>query len=141
MIIPILISTASSFAVGVLIEKAVGKRSKKNKSQIQIAKDNAIQTQTILLDADSNRDIAEIVRDSPDSKTAQTLEELTRVINLAAENGQTFVYIVDDFDLNNKIRDNLTRKEVSNFLKNRKYKFTFMYDSLEYSDIEKIWWW
>jgi hypothetical protein len=70
----------------------------------------------------------------------QTLEELTRVINLAAENGQTFVYIVDDFDLNNKIRDNLTRKEVSNFLKNHKYKFTFMYDLLEYSDIEKIWW-
>lgn len=140
MIIPILISTASSFAVGVIIGKAVGKRSKKSQSQIQLAKDNAIQTQTILLDADSNRDIAEIVRNSSDSKTAQTLEELTRVINSAAENGQTFVYIVDDFDLNNKIRDNLTREEVSNFLKNHKYKFTFMYDSLEYSDIEKIWW-
>jgi hypothetical protein len=138
MIIPILISTASSFAVGVLIGKAVGKRSKKNKSQLQIAKDNAIQTQTILLDADSNRDIAEIVRDSPDSKTAQTLEELTRVINLAAENGRTFVYI--DYDLNQKIRDNLTIKEVSDFLKSHKYKFTFEYELLEYSDIEKIWW-
>lgn len=138
MIIPILISTASSFAVGMVIGKAVGNRSKKNQSQIQIAKDNAIQTQTILLDADSNRDIAEIVRNSSDSKTAQTLEELTRVINSAAENGQTFVYI--DYDLNNKISDNLTREEVSNFLKEHKYKFTFMYDLLEYSDIEKIWW-
>lgn len=138
MIIPILISTASSFAVGVIIGKAVGKRSKKNKRQIQLAKDNAIQTQTILLDADSNRDIAEIVRNSSDSKTAQTLEELTRVINLAAESGKTFVYI--DFDLNDKIRDNLTIEEVSNFLKDNKYKFTFKYDSLGYSDIEKIWW-
>lgn len=138
MIIPILITAASSFAVGIGIGKAVGNRSKKNQSQIQIANDNSIQTQTILLDADSNRDVAEIVRNSPGSKTAQTLEELTRVINSAAENGQTFVYI--DYDLNNKIRDNLTMEEVSNFLKSHKYKFTFMYDLLEYSDIEKIWW-
>ena len=138
MIIPILISITSSFAVGVIIGKAVGKRSKKSQSQIRLAKDNAIQTQTILLDADSNRDIAEIVRHSSDSKTAQTLEELTRVINSAAENGQTFVYI--DYDLNDKIRDNLTMEEVSNFLKEHKYKFTFMYDLLECSDIEKIWW-
>lgn len=138
MIIPILISTASSFAVGMVVGKAVGKRSKKNSRQIQIAKDNAVQTQTILLDADSNRDIAEIVRDSPDSKTVQTLEELTRVINSAAENGQTFVYI--DYDLNDKIRDNLTMKEVSNFLKGGRYNFTFKYDMLGHSDIEKIWW-
>jgi hypothetical protein len=138
MIVSILISTASSFAVGMVVGKVIGKRSKKNTSQIQVAKDNAIQTQTILLDADSNRDIAEIVRDSPDSKTAKTLEELTRVINSAAENGRTFVYI--DYDLNQKIRDNLTIKEVSDFLKSRKYKFTFEYELLEYSDIEKIWW-
>ena len=138
MIILILILNASSFAVGVGVGKAVGNRS--NKNQIQIAKDNSIQTQTILLDADSNRDIAEIVRNSPGSKTAQTLEELTRVINFAAENGQTFVYIDTYFDLNIKIRDNLTKKEVSNFLKGNKYKFTFMYDQIEYSDIEKIWW-
>ena len=121
-------------AFGAFIHSVVVKKYEQN----QTAGDNAIQTQTILLDANTNREISSIVQNTDGSKAQETLNELSELINNAAQNGQTVLYIGDK--MNKKIKEYLTKTIIKNFLEPNGYTVDFWYSVLENPEIYSIKW-
>lgn len=108
----------------------------------QVGGDNCIQIQTqeILLDADCNKEISDITSSHDDSHKNKLLNKLTKMVNEAAQNGQTHIEFSDKYDFNKKIRKYLTKKELKEYFGSRGYYVTFKYCLLEDSDIDRISW-
>lgn len=108
----------------------------------QVGEDNCIQIQTeeILLDADCNKEISDITSSHDGSHKNKLLNKLTKMINEAAQNGQTHIDFYSNYDLNEKIRKYLTKKELREYFNSRGYHITFKYFTLEDSDIDRISW-
>lgn len=127
------------FATGYLYRDTFGGRKQK-----QISGDNSvqiqIQTDEILLDADTNKEISDITSSHDTSPKSILLNELTKMINEAAQNGQCYLNFDRKYELNKKIETYLTKKEIKNYFGSRGYRVKFMYEMLEYSDIERISW-
>lgn len=125
------------FATGYLYRDTFGGRKQK-----QVGRDNCIQIQTeeILLDADTNKEISDITSSHDTSPKNKLLNELTAMINEAAQNGQSYLNFDRKYQLNKEIETYLTKKEIKNYFGSRGYRVKFMYETLEYSDIERISW-
>lgn len=96
---------------------------------------------SILLDANDNREIASLVYDTGLTEKQETLEELVNIINNAAMNGRTFLLLQDEFkDLDKKIEKYFTKQELLDFFKDTNYVIDFRWDLLDYSNIRKISW-
>lgn len=112
--------------------------------QKQIGEDNSVQiqlqTDEILLDADTNREISEITSSADDSPKNKILRDITKMINDAAQDGQKNLYLEDEYDFNKRIRKYLTISDVKNFFESDKYEVKFMFPTLGYSDIDYISW-
>lgn len=125
------------FVTGYLYRDTFGGRKQK-----QVGGNNCIQIQTeeILLDAQTNKEIADITSSTDDSPKNQIFSELTKKINAAAQEGRTRLYLEYEYDFNRKIRKYLTIKEIRNYFKDSGYEVKFCFPSLGYSDIEHIDW-
>lgn len=127
------------FAAGYLYRGTFGRRKQK-----QVGGDNSvqiqIQTDEILLDADTNKEISNITSSNDTSPKNRLLNELAIIINEAAQNGQCFLNLNREYGLNKKIETYLTKKEIKEYFGSRGYRVKFMYELLEHSDIEKISW-
>lgn len=108
----------------------------------QVGGDNCIQIQTqeILLDADCNKEISDITSSHEDSHKNKLLNELTVMINKAAQNGQTHIDFYERYALNEKIKKYLTKKELKEYFGSHGYHITFKYCLLDDSDINRISW-
>lgn len=108
----------------------------------QVGGNNCIQIQTeeILLDANCNKEISNIAASHEESPKNKLLNELTKMVNKAAQNGQTHINLEFNYELNKKIRTYLTMKEIRNYFNSRGYTVKFKYESLENSDIARISW-
>lgn len=108
----------------------------------QVGGNNCIQIQTeeILLDADCNKEISDITSSHEDSHKNKLLAELTKMINKAAQNGQTHIEFSDKYALNERINKYLTKKELKEYFGSRGYHITFKYCLLDNSDIDRISW-
>lgn len=131
-----LIGFVSSFAIGYFC----GIFSKHKHKQVGGNNCIQIQTDEILLDADTNREISDITSSADDSPKNKILSDIIKMINKAAQNGQKHLYLEYEYDLNDRIRKYLTISEVKNFFESNKYKVKFKYPTLGYSDIEWISW-
>ena len=123
------------FAIGYLYRDIFGGRK-------QVGGDNCIQIQTeeILLDADSNKEISDITSSHDGSHKNKLLNKLTKMINDAAQNGQTHLNLFGEYDLNKKINKYLTKKEIKEYFGSRGYHVEFKYHCLNDSDIDRISW-
>ena len=123
------------FAAGYLYRDTFGGRK-------QVGGDNCIQIQTeeILLDAECNKEISDITSSHDDSHKNRLLNDLTKRINESAQNGQTHIDLSDNYDLNKKINEYLTKKEIEEYFGSRGYQVTFVYCYLNNSDISRINW-
>lgn len=106
----------------------------------QVGGNSCIQTEEILLDADSNKEISDITSSHDSSPKNKLLNKLTKMVNDAAQDGQTHVDFYSNYDLNEKIRKYLTKKELREYFNSRGYRITFKYFTLEDSDIDRISW-
>ena len=127
------------FATGYLYRDTFGRRKQK-----QVGGDNSvqiqIQTDEILLDADTNKEISDITSSNDTSPKNRLLNELTIMINEAAQNGQCFLNLDREYGLNKKIETYLTRNEIKEYFESRGYRVKFIFQTLDYSDIERISW-
>lgn len=137
IILAVFIGTLIGAAFGIPLGYRIGAQTKQ---QFQKAKDNSIQIQTseILLDAKSNKEISDIAVYCDTSPKKIALNELVKMINEAAQNGQSFINIEND--INSKIEKYFTKKEIKDYFSSHGYKIQFMYDILDCSRIEKISW-
>ena len=104
----------------------------KNPQQTILVGDN------ILLNANDNREIASLVCAT---EKQETLEQLVKIINNAAINGRTFLFLQDEFkELDKKIEKYFTKQELLDFFKDTNYVIDFRWDLLDYSNIRKISW-
>lgn len=108
----------------------------------QVGGDNCIQIQTeeILLDANCNKEISDITSSHDDSHKNKLLNKLTKMVNEAAQNGQTHIDFFEMYALNEKINKYLTKKELREYFGSRGYHITFKYHCLDDSDIDRISW-
>lgn len=123
------------FVAGYLYRDAFGGRK-------QVGGDNCIQIQTeeILLDANCNKEISDITSSHDDSHKNKLLNRLTKMVNDAAQNGQTHIDFCGMYALNEKINKYLTKKELKEYFGSRGYHVTFKYSLLDDSDIDRISW-
>lgn len=123
------------FVAGYLYRDAFGRRK-------QVGGDNCIQIQTeeILLDANCNKEISDITSSHDDSHKNKLLNRLTKMVNDAAQNGQTHIDFCWMYALNEKINKYLTKKELKEYFGSRGYHVTFKYSLLDDSDIDRISW-
>lgn len=108
----------------------------------QVGGDNCIQIQTeeILLDAGCNKEISNITSSHDGSHKNKLLNKLTKMVNEAAQNGQTHLNLYSEYDLNKKINKYLTKKELKEYFSSRGYHIEFKYHCLDDSDIDRISW-
>lgn len=108
----------------------------------QVGGDNCIQIQTeeILLDADCNKEISDITSSHDGSHKNKLLNKLTKMVNEAAQNGQTHIDFYEMYAFNDEIRKYLTKKELREYFGSRGYHVEFKYFCLEDSDIHRISW-
>lgn len=108
----------------------------------QVGGDNCIQIQTeeILLDADCNKEISDITSSHDDSPKNRLLNQLTKMVNEAAQNGQTYLSLYSKYNLNKKINKYLTKRELKEYFGSRGYCVEFKYFCLDDSDIDRISW-
>lgn len=99
-----------------------------------------IQTGEILLDAGCNKEISGINSSHDGSHKNKLLNKLTKMINDAAQDGQTHLNLYGEYDLNKKINKYLTKKELRNYFGSRGYHVEFKYHCLDDSDIRRISW-
>lgn len=99
-----------------------------------------IQAGEILLDAGSNKEISGITSSYDGSQKNKLLNKLTKMVNDAAQNGQTHLNLYGEYDLNKKINKYLTKKELKNYFGSRGYHVEFKYHCLDDSDIRRISW-
>lgn len=129
------------FIVGAVIGFITGyfcSKTKKSYNQIQIG--GTTQTQEILLDAKSNREISEIVNDSDYSNKSELINKINKMINTAAQSGEIRLRLEHEYDLNDKIRRYLTKEDIiENFINNGYIVKTFDWYDGSYS-IDSISW-
>lgn len=108
----------------------------------QVGGNNCIQIQTeeILLDADSNKEISDITSSHNGSNKNKLLNKLTKMVNDAAQDGQSHLNLSREYDLNKKINKYLTKKELKNYFSSRGYRIEFKYQCLDNSEIDRISW-
>ncbi len=108
----------------------------------QVGGDNCIQIQTeeILLDADCNKEISDITSSHDGSHKNKLLNKLTKMVNEAAQNGQTHIDLYGMYAFNDEIRKYLTKKELKEYFSSRGYHVEFRYRCLDDSDIDRISW-
>lgn len=108
----------------------------------QVGGDNCIQIQTeeILLDADCNKEISNLTSSLDDSQKNKLLNQLSKMINNAAQNGQTHLDLYGKYAFDEKINKYLTKKELEEYFGSRGYRIEFKYFSLEDSSIARISW-
>lgn len=99
-----------------------------------------IQTDEILLDANCNKEISDITSSHDGSHKNKLLNKLIKMVNDAAQNGQTHLNLYSEYDLNKKINAYLTKKELKEYFSSRGYRIEFKYRCLEDSDIDRISW-
>ena len=135
----ILICSLFSAGLGTVVGYAIGFYNHISK---QTSEDNCIQIQTeeILLDAKTNKEIADITSSADDSPKNKIFAELTKKINAAAQRGSTRLYLEDEYAFNKKIRKYLSIEEIRKYFKNSGYEVKFCFSRLGYSDIEYIDW-
>lgn len=118
------------FAVGYVYRDIFGRR-KRN---------NCVLTDEILLDAGANKEISGITSSYDGSYKNKLLNKLTKMVNDAAQNGQTHLNLYSEYDLNKKINKYLTKKELKGYFGSRGYHVEFKYHCLDDSDIDRISW-
>lgn len=98
------------FAAGYLYRDTFGGRKQK-----QVGGDNSIQIQTneILLDAGTNKEISDITSSNDTSPKNKLLNELTAMVNEAAQNGQCYLNFDRKYELNKQIETYLTKRKSS----------------------------
>ena len=108
----------------------------------QVGGDNCIQIQTeeILLDADCNKEISDITSSHDGSHKNKLLNKLTKMVNDAAQDGQSHLNLYSEYDLNKKINKYFTKKELKEYFGSRGYRVEFKYHCLDDSDIDRISW-
>lgn len=137
--ITIIVSSITFFA-GFFVGKFISRLD----ARAQIARDNAIQIQldNILLDPEDNKAISEMVSNSYGSEKSKVLDDLTKLVNDAAMDGKTRLYLNGyehyAISINQRIREYLTQEDIRKYF--TKYRVKFMYPVLGYSDIEYIDW-
>ena len=92
----------------------------------------------LLIDARDNREIASI---SHNPEKIKILDELTEIVNKAALDGRTFVFIEGEYDdLNNRISKYLTKDDILDLFDRSHYAVDFRWFFLDDADIRKISW-
>lgn len=97
-----------------------------------------IQTATPLLPAKANKEIASISAGGDTSERGQVLNKIVELINAAAQEGATRLYI--NRNLNEKVEKYLTKRDIIRFFDRQGYSVTFKYEFLDESDIAYISW-
>ena len=127
IIITIIISFIITFPIGYLC--AIHK----------IKKDNSPKQGLELMDADimleiskANECVFEYTKIQKD-----ILNEVIKRINGSALKGFNGIILSKDLDLNHKIDNNFTKKQIKDFFHEKGYKVYFKYDFCDHSDIEK----
>ncbi len=127
--------------ISCIVGYSIGRLSYKLKYKNKNPQQTILVGDSILLDANDNREIASLVFNTGLTKKQETLEELVKIINNAAMNGRTFLLLHDEFiDLDEKIGKYFTKQELLDFFKNTNYVIDFRWDLLDYSNIRKISW-
>lgn len=93
---------------------------------------------SILLDADVNKLIAENNNNRIEESLEKALKPIIKQVNKAALKGRTF-YIVDN-SYHCRYKDKFSREEIENFFKKHGYKVVFVYSMINDSSIKKITW-
>lgn len=94
----------------------------------------------VLIDAKINREIAQAVSSCDQSEKGRALAQLTEMINIAAQQGKQRLYIGCDYDLNNRIKRYLTKKDIDSYFSAGGYEVVYVYKYLENTEISYISW-
>lgn len=121
-----------------IVGYSIGRLSCKLKYKNENPQQTILVGDSILLDANDNREIASLVCAT---EKQETLEQLVKTINNAAVSGRTFIFLNEEFkDLDKKIEKYFTKREILDFFKDTNYVIDFRWDLLDYSNIRKISW-
>lgn len=93
----------------------------------------------VLIDAKTNREIAQAISSRDQSEKGRLLAQLTEMINKAAQQGKQRLYI-EDHNLNVRIKRCLSKKDISSYFSAGGYRVEFMYKHLEDPEINFISW-
>lgn len=108
----------------------------------KIKKDNSPKQSLELMDADIMFEISKVNECTFEYTKIQKdiLKEITKRINDSALEGFNGIILSKDLELNHKIDNNFTKKQIKDFFHEKGYKVYFRYDFSDYADIEKIMW-
>lgn len=93
----------------------------------------------VLIDAKTNKEIAQAVSSSDQSEKGRILAQLTEMINKAAQQGKQRLYI-EDHSLNVRIRRCLSKKDINSYFSAGGYRVEFTYKHIEDPEINFISW-
>ena len=86
--------------------------------------------------------ISETVSNSYGSEKSKLLDELTKLVNDAAMDGKTRLYLngMDSYHIKlaKRVREYLTKEDIRHYFS--KYRVEFRFHALDYSDIDYIDW-
>lgn len=127
--------------ISCVVGYSVGRLSYKLKYKNENPQQTILVGDSILLDANDNREIASIANDSSTTEKTKILGELTEIVNKAALDGRTFVCIDREYTgLNKRISKYLTKDDVLGLFDKSHYNVDFMWFHLDDSDINRISW-
>lgn len=93
----------------------------------------------VLIDAKTNREIAQAISSRDQSEKGRLLAQLTEMINKAAQQGKQRLYI-EDHNLNIRIKRCLSKKDIDSYFSAGGYRVEFVYKHIEESEINFISW-
>lgn len=93
----------------------------------------------VLIDAKTNREIAQAISSRDQSEKGRLLAQLTEMINKAAQQGKQRLYI-EDHNLNIRIKRCLSKKDISSYFSAGGYRVEFVYKHIEDPEINFISW-
>lgn len=93
----------------------------------------------VLIDAKTNREIAQAISSRDQSEKGRLLAQLTEMINKAAQQGKQRLYI-EDHNLNIRIKRCLSKKDISSYFSAGGYRVEFTYKHIEDPEINFISW-
>lgn len=93
----------------------------------------------VFIDAKTNKEIAQVVSTCDQSEKGRILAQLTGMINKAAQQGKQRLYI-EDYSLNGRIRNCLSKKDIESYFSAGGYKVEFSYKYLDCAEIRFISW-
>ena len=128
------ICLAGGFIIGFGSGISLKEREKKN------AIANSPSCDEVLIDAKTNREIAQTVSSCDQSEKGRILAQLTEMINIAAQQGKQRLYIGCDYGLNDRIKRYLTKKDIDSYFSAGGYEVVYVYKYLEIAEISYISW-